>query len=401
MDVDITNVFERFADDMKKRVGQVHTYEPFSASNPDYRQEFFNTEVRIDLIRHFVDGIGDINPLYRDREYAGKTKYGCLLAPPSFLETINYAQHPEGVPPEIRGVLSGSQWEYFRPVCEGDIYTARVIHPSKVELKKSRSGGRIVILYENGDLIRQGGVVTASYSSWVIYMEPSREGGGRTDGSQPDPEYTSEYIKEVYDTQDNEIPRGAETRYWEDVEVGEDLHPVVRGPYTLSERFAWFMGKGNPPACVSDRLYRIITVDNPDKRGIFDPKLNIYKHPSMFDINTGREGQRKFHDAGAQRSSWRNMVFTNWIGDEGFLWKSRAEIRGFNSEGDVTWCKARVTKKYIENGRCCVDIDCWCENQNGEVTMPGTGTVILPSREHGPVRYPDPYDGEKNGRKKQ
>ena len=52
-----------------------------------------------DGIKHFVDGIGDINPLYRDMNYARGSKYGCLIAPPTFLETINYSQHPERFPP--------------------------------------------------------------------------------------------------------------------------------------------------------------------------------------------------------------------------------------------------------------------------------------------------------------
>jgi hypothetical protein len=119
--------------------------------------------------------------------------------------------------------------------------------------------------------------------------------------------------------------------------------------------------------------------------------LNVYIRPSMFDIRTqGDRGVPRIHDAGAQRNAWRNMVLTNWIGDDGFLWKSRAEVRGFNQEGDITWCKAKVTGKYVSDGRYCLDIDCWCENQRQEVTMPGSGTVILPSREHGPVIYPEP-----------
>ncbi len=32
-------------------------------------------------------------------------------------------------------------------------------------------------------------------------------------------------------------------------------------------------------------------------------------------------------------------------------------------------------------------------NQRGEVTTPGHATVLLPSREHGPVRLPDPPGG--------
>jgi hypothetical protein len=32
-------------------------------------------------------------------------------------------------------------------------------------------------------------------------------------------------------------------------------------------------------------------------------------------------------------------------------------------------------------------------NQRGEVTTPGHATILLPSREHGPVRLPDPPGG--------
>jgi hypothetical protein len=61
------NNLEQFATQMKENIGQAYTYHEFEAANPDYRQECFNTQVTRDSIRHFVDGIGDINPLFRDR----------------------------------------------------------------------------------------------------------------------------------------------------------------------------------------------------------------------------------------------------------------------------------------------------------------------------------------------
>jgi len=144
--------------------------------------------------------------------------------------------------------------------------------------------------------------------------------------------------------------------------VDEELPPVVRGPYTLSEKFAWFVGKGNPPSCVSDRLFRLINTKHQENKGAYDPGLNIYIRPSMFDVKTlADRGVPRIHDAGAQRNAWRNMVLTNWMGDDGFLWKSRAEVRGFNQEGDVTWCRGKITKKYVQNGRYCVAINSWCE----------------------------------------
>jgi hypothetical protein len=389
METDKTTNLEQFAAEMRAKIGQVRTYKQFTAADPDYRQEFFNTQVTRDGIRHFVDGIGDINPLYRDADYAMQTKYRSLIAPPTFLETINYSQHPDNLPPGVEGFLSGFEWEYFRPVCEGDEYTARVVYPLEIQLKPSRFSGQLVIVTEKGDLLRQGGEIVASYKSWVIFMEPRKSKDQKPE--EPMPRYTKEEIETLYKAQDNEIPRAEQTRYWEDVVEGEELTPVVRGPYSASEKFAWFVGKGNPPTCVSDRLFRIISDKHNAGKGVYDEGLNVYVRPSMFNIKTQSDrGVSRMHDAGAQRNAWRNMVLTNWMGDEGFLWKSAAEVRGFNQEGDITWCKGQVTKKYINNGSYCVDINCWCENQKHEVTMPGSGTVLLPSREKGPVVYPEP-----------
>ncbi len=383
---------EKFADQMKKQIGSVYTYQEFDYENPDYRQEYYNTEISLDSIKHFVDGIGDINPLYRDRKYAQKSRYGCLIAPPSFLETINYSQHPKGVPQGVEGFLSGFEWEYFRPACEGDKCTARVIYPSDVQIKPSKFAGHLVLLYEKGYLLRQGGDIVATYKSWVIFMEKRQGEGEKTDLHPEMPEYTKEYIDKVYAAQDSEIPRANKPRYWEDVKDGEELPPVVRGPYSASEKFAWFVGKGNPPSCVSDRLFRILANKHGDPLGVYNEGLKVYMRPSMFNIKTQADrGVPRMHDAGAQRNAWRNMVLTNWMGDEGFLWKSGAEVRGFNQEGDVTWCKGQVTKKYVFEGRHCVDIKSWCENQRGEITMPGTATIILPSKERGPVIFPEPH----------
>ena len=42
-----------------------------------------------------------------------------------------------------------------------------------------------------------------------------------------------------------------------------------------------------------------------------------------------------------QRVSCLSVLLTNWIGDDGFLWKFRAELRRFNIIGDTTWCKGK------------------------------------------------------------
>ena len=44
----------------------------------------------------------------------------------------------------------------------------------------------------------------------------------------------------------------------------------------------------------------------------------------------------------------------------------------------------------LDRRRPAVDLEIWGENQLGEITTPGHATVLLPSREHGDVRLPDP-----------
>ena len=56
--------------------------------------------------------------------------------------------------------------------------------------------------------------------------------------------------------------------------------------------------------------------------------------------------------------------------------------------------RARSTRKYLADGdRPAVDLELEAVNQRGEVTTPGHATILLPSREHGPVRLPDPPGG--------
>ena len=44
----------------------------------------FNEFVTVDAIRHFAHGTGDDNPLYCDRNYGAKTRWGSTIAPPLF-----------------------------------------------------------------------------------------------------------------------------------------------------------------------------------------------------------------------------------------------------------------------------------------------------------------------------
>ena len=64
-----------------------------------------------DNLRRYADGIGDFNPRFRDADYAKVTKYGRLIAQPTFLAS---AAHHVGGHEEVAEGLPG-----WLPHCRG------------------------------------------------------------------------------------------------------------------------------------------------------------------------------------------------------------------------------------------------------------------------------------------
>ena len=170
------------------------------------------------------------------------------------------------------------------------------------------------------------------------------------------PEYTEKKLEEIYAAQDREEIRGAKPRYWEDVGVGEELTPVVRGPISDTEARAWLAG--GHAHYLSDRLNRILWAKEPLERVFLATSGVGLAHP-------------RAALAGQQPEAWRFILLTNWMGDDGFVWKFNTQIRMFTMRGDTTWVKGKVIKKYCDNGKYCVDIDIQNINQNGVVTIIG------------------------------
>ena len=47
--------------------------------------------------------MGDMNPLWRDEEYAKKTRWGGIIAPPAFYATMGISEKKELTPEEREG----------------------------------------------------------------------------------------------------------------------------------------------------------------------------------------------------------------------------------------------------------------------------------------------------------
>ena len=96
-----------------------------------------------------------------------------------------------------------------------------------------------------------------------------------------------------------------------------------------------------------------------------------------FALEVGAPGA---YDYGPERCSWLTHQVTNWIGDDGFLHKSKCQIRRHNPDGDVLFIDGTVTRKYEENGKKYVEIQQVANTHRGEQSAFGTSVAELPSK---------------------
>jgi acyl dehydratase len=130
-------------------------------------------EVEKGAIIKFAEAIGDSNPLFNDEEAARKTRYGGLLAPPTFLRSM--MPGPTGVTVESTYVArldGGSEWEYFEPVRPGD----RIAVTMKITDIYERQGraGNMLFTVREFRYANQFGRVVAQQRSTGISYKPER-----------------------------------------------------------------------------------------------------------------------------------------------------------------------------------------------------------------------------------
>ena len=127
--------------------------------------------VEAGAILKFALAIGDPNPVFNDEEAARRSRYGGLIAPPTFLRSMGpgplKAQVRSPYPANLDG---GSEWEYFEPVRSGDRITVTV----KVVDISERQGrlGNMVFTTRETRYVNQIGRLVATQRGTGISYQP-------------------------------------------------------------------------------------------------------------------------------------------------------------------------------------------------------------------------------------
>ncbi|MBU2008996.1 MAG: dehydratase [Chloroflexi bacterium] len=141
----------------------------------------------------------------------------------------------------------------------------------------------------------------------------------------------------------------AEQIFYEDVEAGQELPPLVKHP-TTRQLVKWAGASGD--------FYEI-----------------------HYDKDFAQaQGLKGVIVHGWLVFSFLGQLLTDWMGEGGWIKKFRVSYPGMNYPGEDIILKGKITRKYAQDGEHLAELEIWAENPRGEKTTPGRAVVALPSR---------------------
>jgi len=333
------------------------------------------------------------------------TRWGSPIAPGTMVGQINSPMKGDPVPDEIkalrkslwRGVhvfVSGSTWDWYRPVFPGDtIYSYN--GDETCEVKQSEFSGRSVIKVRKDVKVNQRGEVVAVYRILSVLTE-RKTAAKKGKYSKLEPaRYTDEDIAAIDEIYAAEHVQGAVPRYFEDVQVGDSLGKMAKGPLTVTDVIVYHAGGYGfvPYAPTVGRLAhknrkRIAPFYVKNEYGVPDVAQRLHWDP----VWAQAIGNPMAYDYGVMRESYLWHYLSDWAGDNGIIVKMHDEIRKFNYMGDTQFVSGEVTGKREENGQFLVDVKAVFINQRGDETVRGTATIALPSKGRIAMYPPVPED---------
>jgi len=359
-----------------------------------------------DAFRHVAVAYGDDNPLWCEPDYAATTRWAGLIAPPPLVggDTLIGEDEVAGVPAELaplmkgdplRGVhafYSASAREWWAPLRPDHRVFRRNALVGVID-KPSQFAERAVHEWTAQVFADEPGTLLSTQLRLMIRTERGKARAAKKYDAVETAPYTDDQIADIEAQYRAEGPRGAEPRWWEDVAVGDEIGPMVKGPLTVTDMVCWHVGMGMglygvaPLRLGARNRERVPRFFHRDDLNVPDVMQRVHWDPGF----ARRSGNPTTFDYGRMRETWLIHLCTDWMGDDAWLWRLDCEFRRFNYVGDTQWLAGRVVERYLAEGdRPAVDLELSCVNQRGEATTPGHATVLLPSRTHGPVRLPDP-----------
>ncbi|MEY2570596.1 MAG: hypothetical protein QOE63_946, partial [Acidimicrobiaceae bacterium] len=312
-----------------------------------------------DAFRIVAECYGDDNPLWADPDYAAKTRWDGPIAPPALAggDTLIGEDEVTELDDDTKALLKGdplrgvhafyasSAREWWAPLRPGK----RVFRRNALvgALDKTSEFAERAVHEWTAQVFRDedGTVIAGQYRNMIRTERTKAREKKKYDAITIDP-YTPDQLAEIDAQYASEGPRGAEQRWWEDVEEGDEVGPLVKGPLTVTDMVCWHVGMGmglygvKPLRLGFQNRQRVPRFYPPNELNVPDVQQRVHWDPEQ----ARRAGNPSTFDYGRMRETWLIHLCTDWMGDDAWLWKLDCEFRLFNYVGDTQWVRGRVVR---------------------------------------------------------
>jgi acyl dehydratase len=322
-----------------------------------------NYDVSRDNIRKVAYAIADPNALYLDEEFARQTCWGGVIAQPGYLYSHGRQMHSwpcslgrivdsEGYEYDL-GDNMGDDWDLLLPVRPGDTVRS---HSRPMDAVAKRGGrlGSFVLATSESRFTNQRGELVA-----VMHGRSARWSGAR--------QHERGALGSVYPP----LPAGQTTRnvagalfapdrarrydrhdvYFEDTFEGMEIPERIIGPLDTAQTARWRMH-------IADMVW-----------------------PEAGSPLVSEGHVPDYYAGGHMRIAWFGSLLMQWAGPNAWVRKVNWRNREWILVGFRYACRARITRKYKEDGHYYVECDLRIEQDElGILCNTGTAVVELMSR---------------------
>lgn len=352
----------------------------------------------------FCNVLGDLNPLYSDPDYAYRTCYGCVTAPPTFLAAIREPVSQGAYSKKdysLANFLSSVEFQWYDSIRIMDRFSTEMkttnVFAGKAQVFNESEKRQMAYVEAKGEYRNKYDSLVGTTSS-LMSMIPIKRG----EEMFVDRElyrYTREEAEHYGKNIESEFRRGMATLFWDDVNVSDKLTPVAKGPLELAPLLGW-------PAATRTVDWYLENYYRRAKEAPGEARVNpVTNWPYWVEqlefasYHTSKlRGVAYPFAPGMLQACLAGHLLSNWMSDDGFLRRLKMDIHDVFMYGDFNLYRGEVVDKYKEeiggNLYRAVDVKIDVSNQLRKTVCNGDATLYLPSPGH-EIVLPIPHENDK------
>lgn len=374
--------------EQNQKKGKPFIIDPSVPSSFPQAHEF----VSFEAIRDYAVNIGDSNPLYTDREYAKKTRWGGVIAPPGrfvnyIAETGSFARG--NVVDGMNFLYGGTDYEMFDVIHEGDTFTISDefigIDEKKLSPEKAEKY-RLFSYRAKRNYINQKGAIVVSVTGNVmitaVYPDNKKDDGSAVFNKVNKPSYSDEDLEKLYTYYDEynsgKYTRGNNIRYWEEVNVGDRTDVLIKGPNDVTDMAAFICAVGGTLGNSATKwasLKPLHIERDPDTRAWLS--RDAFHYSDLYALSGGLPRAMVY---GALMEAYMCEAISDWCGDDAFVKSISIQQRKPAFHGDILYISGIVEDKFIDEGRHYAKLKFLCTNQNEQQLCTASTVIELISK---------------------